>query len=166
MDKATLINQLPRNDIQEEQSQIVQNILNDLEDNSGGSDEQNEQYTETQQRYQNRQFAQAQEQQVYQDQDDVYSQDNDPQQYVQKQMSPQPRKQMGGSSLSDRLLKELKSPLVIVLLFVLLNLEMVDTILGKYVPKISSAGGGLNIFGLVFKAVLAGLIYYVVSKFL
>ena len=58
------------------------------------------------------------------------------------------------------------SPLVILVLFVLLNLQKVNTIIIKYLPKMANSQGGVNIIGNILKGLFISVVVFIISFFL
>ncbi len=159
MPRSTPISQLNKGD----NSEMVQNILNDME-----QPQMPEPMTQMRQPQPPMQppMQQPMEQPEYDDEgeDDEENYQDYGQGQGQGQMAKMPYYppgMMGGESLMD----QVKGPLIVVVLFILLNLDMVNQMMVKYIPKIS-AGGNVNMMGLVLKGVVAGLIFYLVKRFL
>ena len=68
-------------------------------------------------------------------------------------------------SVKNMLTNELKYPLLQVLLYVLLNLDSVNVYLYKYIPMLFTSSRDLNIRGIVVKAVVLALLYYLITTF-
>lgn len=164
-EKSTRIAQLPPvvsddNNDEKAQTDIVQNILNDLEQDSGEHvEEQDNQYNETQQRYQARQFAPPQDQ-MYTNMQKPKGGGSSSDQNMRNSYG-QPKRTL---STKDVVLREVKNPLIVILLFALLNISMCDKVLSKYIPKICNSSGGVNLLGVALKATVAGILYYIISK--
>ena len=60
----------------------------------------------------------------------------------------------------------IKEPLSVSALYVILNLSFVDELLNKYLGSFIGENGASSIKGVVLKALLIGVLYYVVSKFM
>jgi hypothetical protein len=67
-------------------------------------------------------------------------------------------------SQTEEIVEQLKLPLLVVFLVFLTNFDMVNELLIKNVPRLVT-DGNLNMMGIAAKAVLAGLVYYLVKKF-
>jgi len=131
----------------EDNSSTVNNILNQLEqDNQSGGSQQP--HPQMQQPQQQQYMEQPNQMEPYEDYDGYYD--------GTEEVS---------MSMTDKIISELKMPLVVVLLVFLTNYGMVNELLIKNLPKLSN-GNELNILGLGVKAVLAGLVFYLVRKFL
>lgn len=139
MSKSTPINQLRQDD----NSEVVQNILNEMDTNPQMQSSQPMPQGGKQPRYQ----------QEYEPEDDYDEQD----QYYM------PQKEL---SLTEKIISELKGPLLVAVLVFVINLNLFDDLLVKYVPKIAGIDGGVGMIGLLIKAVIAGALFYVIKKFL
>ena len=70
------------------------------------------------------------------------------------------------TSLSDRILRESKVPMIVALLFFLLNISTVNTQLTmRFNRLVNNETGDLNYFGVAVKAIVMGILYYVVKMF-
>ena len=67
-------------------------------------------------------------------------------------------------SLFQRILKEAKIPLIVASLFILFNLPLIDKLLAQNLPRIANEAGGMNIFGIVIKAMVLTLTFYLINK--
>ena len=68
--------------------------------------------------------------------------------------------------LSDRILNESKVPLIVALLFFILNLGVVDKqLIMRFARLVNDDTGDLNYIGIGVKAIVMGVLYYVVKKF-
>jgi len=87
----------------------------------------------------------------------------------QQPPSPQPETKAGFLSnikdMAGGLMELFSGPLLVVVLFILFNLGIVDKTLTRVVPFLSNQYGNLNIKGVVIKALLAGIIFFVVKLF-
>lgn len=70
------------------------------------------------------------------------------------------------NSIFDITLNELKLPLIVVLLIIAFSHPQVNEFLLKNIPYFSLPDGeiGMNMIGLVFKAIVAGVLFYVLTK--
>ena len=90
---------------------------------------------------------------------------------TQQNNAPAPTEESGGfmSNLKEMacgLMELFSGPLLVVVLFILFNLGVVDKTLTKLVPFFSNEYGNLNLKGVVVKAILAGIVFFVVKLFL
>ena len=58
------------------------------------------------------------------------------------------------------------SPVVILILFVILNLQKVNTIILKFLPKMANPQGGVNIIGNILKGLVISVVVFIISFFL
>lgn len=156
--------------ISDEDSRLVDSILNDINNSSGptqqGSQQQSaspEQIKMLQQQQMMRQQAlvqqQAQQQALAQQQ---------AQQAHQQAMTQQKMNIIQGSGSGDimeNVKLEAKNIMTVVFLCILFNIEQVDNIL-KGVSMFVNEGGGLNMQAVFLKSIVIGLIFYVVKTYL
>lgn len=144
MSQATPLEQLPANNDRD----MVQEVLDDLDDD--GQDEVD--YDMMEQQHQDR-YRQYQ---------------HDPSQVAQYQQpgpvggAPQPRGPMEpfqNMSLGSFVWEEAKSPLLFIALFLLLNWHLVDEMITRYLPERFQ-------YSLLVRAVLGGVLFYLVRTFL
>ena len=89
----------------------------------------------------------------------------------QGQQQPPPQQETKAGFLSNikdmagGLMELFSGPLLVVVLFILFNLGIVDKTLTRVVPFLANQYGNLNIKGVVIKALLAGIIFFVVKLF-
>jgi hypothetical protein len=70
------------------------------------------------------------------------------------------------SSLTDNIIKSVKHPLIIVILYILLNLKQVDNLFKyKTVALLVGEDGNLTFTSVVIKAVVLGLLFYLIKVF-
>ena len=68
------------------------------------------------------------------------------------------------SSISDILISNLKEPLIVIILYILLNLKHVDNIFKfKNIGLLVSDNGELTFTSIIIKSVLLGLIFYLIK---
>lgn len=137
IDRGTPINQL-RGD--QNTSDVVNNILTEME-----HQDQPPMAPPSQQRY-------APQEEQYEEQ--YYEDEQEQSAPVVKQLS-----------FSEKLLSEAKLPVLVVLLVFVANFSQLNKLLVEYVPKVVGNDGNINMLGLLVKAVLAGVLFYVVKKF-
>jgi hypothetical protein len=83
-----------------------------------------------------------------------------------EKFTPTITKRRTNMSSTDRILKEAKIPMIVALLFFILNMNFVDKKIGMtFVKLIDDSTGDLNYFGVGLKAVLFGVLFYVIKKF-
>ena len=151
-ERATPINQL-RGD-NSNNAELVQNILNDFENEQAQppSPQQQPQQMSEQQMPQQQQMSEPQQPQMQQ------------QYYSDEEYDMEPFYQERELNTTEQIISEVKRPLLVVLLVFLSNLQMVDDVLLKNFAQLS-VDGNLNMLGLLAKAVLAGVVYYLVNNF-
>lgn len=94
--------------------------------------------------------------------DDMY--DTQPDYYDDVDALPPPAAEHSRTLLS-RLWLEAKEPIIVLLLSVLFGLPIVDNILTRYMPRFSSAGAGLNTIGVICKAIVITIVFFMLKKF-
>jgi hypothetical protein len=73
----------------------------------------------------------------------------------------------GSEKLSDKLIKELKEPVIIAGLAFLSNQKMVTDMLVKYIPKmLDSETKQINTIGFLIKGLLVGILFYIIKKYI
>ena len=60
---------------------------------------------------------------------------------------------------------EAKEPVIVLLLSVLFGLPLVDRILTRYMPRFSADGGTLNTIGVICKAIVITIVFFMLKKF-
>lgn len=68
-------------------------------------------------------------------------------------------------STKDIVMNELRNPLLQLLLYVLLNLDIVNSNLYRYAPALFNSSRDLNIRGIVVKGILFAFVYYLITTF-
>ena len=69
------------------------------------------------------------------------------------------------NSLLDSFFIEFQVPIILIVLFFLFQLPFLNRSLMGVVPKLFADEGNLNFYGMLFKSILYGLVYYVITKF-
>jgi hypothetical protein len=85
----------------------------------------------------------------------------DPMQYEMMQQEPEPE-----LTLVQKLTNEIKIPIIVAILFVILSLPQFNQILTRFVPKFLSETGEMNLMGVAAKAALIAIIVMLVKLFL
>ena len=149
--------------ISDEDSKLVDSILNDINSSSGPPQQQGEQG----QQLSPEQMKMMQQQQMAQRQQQMAQQQMAQQQMAQQQMSQQKMNmiQKDSNDIMDNIKLEAKNIMTVVFLCVLLNIEQVDTIF-KSVSMFTSEAGGLNMQAVFIKALMIGIIFYLVKTYL
>lgn len=68
--------------------------------------------------------------------------------------------------VTNNIKNKIISPIVILVLFVLLNLQQVNKIILKYLPKMANSYGGVNIIGNILKGLVISVVVFIISFFL
>jgi len=114
---------------------------------------------------------QMMQQQMMQQQQNSQQVSPDMQQYQEQVMDPNmmfsgPGDMSINQSLTDRILDEVKNPLLVAVIFFAVNFKFLDQSLIKFVPKALSVNGDLTIIGQSIKALLAGVAFFLLKKFI
>ena len=91
------------------------------------------------------------------------------QQQFQQQAPPPPVQKSFMNKIKDSLSnfgKQLKPVFIVILLLFVLGLPMVNKMMVKFIPKISNEMGVMNMKGLILKAILGGLVFYLLNTFI
>jgi hypothetical protein len=169
MSQETTIDSLPGG-ISDEDSKLVDSILNDLNMSGGGS--ANTQQVPQVQRppVQQEQLSpeqmkqiQIQRQMAMQQQQNLMHQQNMMQ---QQQLSQQKINNISveEDNLIDSIKKESKGIILVIILSILVNLESVDNLFKMQPTLFVSESGNINMQAVLVKALLIGLVYYVVKS--
>jgi hypothetical protein len=87
----------------------------------------------------------------------------DPDQYEMMQMQQEQEPEL---TLVQRLTNELKIPIIVAVLFVILSLPQFNQILTRFVPRFLSETGEMNLMGLAAKAAIIAILVMLVKLFL
>ena len=150
MSKATPIDQLSGGG---QERDIVQDVLNDLDDEIGGDQEVD--YDEMDYQHQDR-YRQYQhdESQISQYQDETPMGGH-------VQPTGQQVEHFQGPGWGELIWEHAKSPLLFILLFMVLNLEVFQKIVTRYLPD----GGMTGMYSLGIRAVLGAILFYILRVF-
>ena len=85
----------------------------------------------------------------------------DPMQYEMMQQEPEPE-----LTLVQKLTNEIKIPIIVAVLFVILSLPQFNQILTRFVPRFLSETGEMNLMGLAAKAAIIAILVMLVKLFL
>lgn len=69
-------------------------------------------------------------------------------------------------NLTERLVDEIREPLLVMVLFVIFNTGFFSNLLKNYLGKYLTSGNELNYFGMFAHTLVFGLVYYVLKKLL
>ena len=177
MSQETSINDLGNN-ISDEDSRLVDSILNDLngpENKSSGprnpqiapgqGQEGGQQLTPEQVKniQMQRQMAMQQQQQMLMQQQQQLSQ----QQKTSQQNNSIENITLGDSGdIIENIKKEAKGIILVILLSIVLNLEQVDNLFKMQPGLFVSESGSINMQGILIKSLIIGVIYYLVKSYL
>jgi len=167
--------------ISDEDSKLVDSILNDI--NSSGGPQQGQQQQGQQQQGQQQQGQQQQQQpspeqikmmqqqQAMRQQQMAQQQALAQQQAQQQNLTQESQQKMniiqgsGSGDIVESIKLEAKNIMTIVFLCILFNIEQVDNLL-KGVSIFVTEGGGLNMQAVFLKSILIGIIFYLVKTYL
>lgn len=95
-----------------------------------------------------------------------YHREGPPQQYEEyERTAPPPRPTKAAPpTLTQRLVQEAKEPLLVLVLCLLFGVPAVNALLLKWIPRIASEAGGMNMFGVLMKATLITIAFYLAKK--
>ena len=162
MEKSTPINRLPKNNNSGDENAFVQDILDEI-DNSNSMEDRN-MYNKTTMNNKSLEYALDESQmdvpqkvsKTYYDNIDERELNMD----LEKEIQKRPE------SLLEKLLNLLKTPLIIIILVFILCLPQVSNLFIKYVPKLGTIDGDLNIYGNLLRSILIGTIYIFINLYL
>lgn len=154
MEQNTPIQNLQQSNEGEDDSRIVQSILQEMKHQEGSQQNLPEQSNTPQMQV----MPQGQQPQYMQPEpeyepDDVYDSYDDVQEFKKQ-------------SLVDTILKEVREPIVVILLYVATNLPMINKLITKYIPKTVTNTGNVNLIGTSLKAIIVAILFYIIKKFL
>jgi len=168
MSQGTPINRLGQDPMNQDDSRLVDSILNDL--NTTDGQQQQQQHQPQQQQQQQQQQHQQQGQQAQQispeehrDMLDHRQQQMMEQQMMQQQMMMQQQRDTDNESMSilDKVQLEWKSILIIIVLSVVVNTDMVNGLFKMNDMKyFIQEDGALNIQAVIIKAILVGGLFF------
>jgi hypothetical protein len=84
-------------------------------------------------------------------------------QYMYDMSEPESQPEL---SLTDKIINQIKLPIVVAVLFVLLSLPQFNRILTKFVPRLLAETGELNMMGLLAKAIILAVLFFGIRYFL
>jgi len=68
-------------------------------------------------------------------------------------------------NMTNGLSGKMIGPLIVVVLFVLFNLGVVDKTLVRFIPKVANNYGQVNLKGVILKALIVGILFFVIRMF-
>ena len=69
-------------------------------------------------------------------------------------------------TMYDVIYNEVSYPLLVIVLFILLSIPQIDTLLCSYISFICNDSGDMNIFGVIFKSLIMGMLFYIFGKYI
>lgn len=157
MNKSTPINSIPidNDKTDSQQTPLVQNILNEIQESEGNvggglGNDYNAQES----------YANSQQNQYERQTDNVFSPEMNQNNY---NINEQP-KFIPNESFFTKFLNNLKSPVLVLILFTILSLPTFDKYLGIIVPKFYVNNQNITLFGILFKGLFMAVLYYFTKK--
>lgn len=83
----------------------------------------------------------------------------------QNNLSIEPAKLEEKKSLTDLILSQAKSPLLVSIIYFLLSMDLMKPLLSK-IPNAINELGNITTIGLIVKSLIAGVIFYISNKFI
>ena len=150
--------------ISDEDSKLVDSILNDINSSSGssGPPQQEGQQGQQGQQLSPEQMKMMQQQQMAQRQQQMAQQQMAQQQMAQQKMNVI---QNDSNNIMDNIKLEAKNIMTVVFLCILFNIDQVDSLF-KSISIFSSESGGLNMQAVFVKSLMIGTIFYLVKTYL
>jgi hypothetical protein len=65
---------------------------------------------------------------------------------------------------SGNLLKELKTPILVAIIFCIMSLPVINVMIGHYFPRLLRIGGDLTVMGLAVKSLMAGGAFFIIQR--
>ena len=163
MSQGTPINKLGGNDMNDEDSRLVDSILNDL-NNKPPEQQQDQQPSMPQAGGPPQQVSPEQHKAMLAQRQQAMMQQQMMMQ--QQQMMNQNKKELSGESILEKLQGEWKSLLIIFVLCVSINLDVVDNLFRmEGLTMFLTESGGLNIQATFIKSVAVVITYFVINTF-
>ena len=154
MSQHTSIQQL-QNPNEQNKDELVQNILNSYENISeNGDNTANNEQAEHNSRLAEQQF----------NSDLGYK--NQPEQYQDEEEEEYYEQEYEKESQIDKIMNNLKGPLVVFVLVFISNYGLLNEIILKNVPRFVNSCGNMNYMGIGIKALVAAVLYFAVNKIL
>lgn len=184
MNKSTPISHLQNQQQFNQNDNIVNDILKEIETTNnqqqpsmnGNGMNQSQQQFQMEPTQQSVQHMQQQDQQILQEQQQFQEQQQQQQfqeQNMQEQYVPTQQNDFNNlyqeqepKNLLETILEEGKLPLIVSLLVIAFNVKQLDSSVIKFIPKALGEDGNITIVGLLTKGIFAGLIYYLLKKFI
>jgi hypothetical protein len=80
---------------------------------------------------------------------------------MQQEMEPEPE-----LSFVQKITNEIKIPIIVAILFVILSLPQFNRLITRFIPRLLSETGDLNMMGLGFKAVIIAILVIIAKLFI
>jgi len=170
-------------ELSKEEEDIVDSIINELNDGNQPSPEKSAPPPPQQQQQQQQQPQQQQPQQQQQ-QPQQPPQQNIPEEilrqippeappHIQQQMIAHlmnggsiPRKDIEPEDMLEKIKKDIKSPIIVSLLYLVLSSPQVNELIKSLnIGFILEESGELNYYALIIKALIVGILYYLLNKY-
>ena len=68
-------------------------------------------------------------------------------------------------TMYDVIYNEVSYPILVIVLFILLSIPQVDSMLCSYISFVCSESGDLNLYGILLKSLVMGLLFYIFGKY-
>ena len=175
MSKSTPLNQLPNmqssnQDSDNKESQLVNEILNEIESNEDNSQQQQQQQLEQQQMQQQLEQQQL-EQQMRQQQ--IQQNNSQQEELNQKMMVDEINKRLeedlksevnNSKTMMDSITEMIKQPAIVAAICIFLSIPKLNTILISFLPKKEFILNNSSLFITIFKGLMGGLLFFVLNK--
>lgn len=161
---STPIENIPQDVNLEDDAELVEELLQEAGQNS-------QQYAPPAQQYQQPQYPEMVPQRhqpsfynPYQDQ--VQQQNYPPVQQPQVANSPvqAPSLPPPSQAFIQRVIAEVKAPLLLMTLYVLFSMPFVDRTVGRLVPRLATEAGTMSFLGIVMKSIVLAILFYIFLK--
>lgn len=68
-------------------------------------------------------------------------------------------------TMYDVIYNEVSYPILVIVLFILLSIPQLDSMLCSYISFVCSESGVLNLYGILLKSLVMGLLFYIFGKY-
>ena len=89
----------------------------------------------------------------------------EPSESILREIDPIPLNLTDSEDLNKILLVELKRPLIIIALCIAFSLPALNKTLLNFIPKLATENGDMSLIGIIVKAILVGILFYITDKF-
>jgi len=171
-------------ELSKEEEDIVDSIISELNDGNQPSPEKSAPPPLPQQQQQQQQQQPPQQQQQQQQPQQMLPQQNIPEEilrqippeappHIQQQMIAHlmnggsiPRKDIEPEDMLEKIKKDIKSPIIVSLLYLVLSSSQVNELIKSLnIGFILEESGELNYYALIIKALIVGILYYLLNKY-